>query len=130
MPGLRNLQLFGNLLANTGLKVILDNCPNLEHLDLRQCLNVHFVGDLEKQCSERIKVLRRPNDSTHDYLYDVLFYDTDSSGDDYPEDDDSYPYDFTSDEDNYFPASYHPDYYLYDIDDCPFEIDVFGFTSL
>ncbi|KAG2331371.1 hypothetical protein Bca52824_002551 [Brassica carinata] len=42
---------------------------SLEHLDLRQCFNVNFVGDLEKWCSERIKVLRRPNDSTEDYPY-------------------------------------------------------------
>ncbi|CAH8350421.1 unnamed protein product [Eruca vesicaria subsp. sativa] len=60
---------------DTGLNAILDNCPNLEHLDLRQCFNVNIVGDLEKRCSERIKVLRHPDDSTHDYPYDATVID-------------------------------------------------------
>ncbi|ESQ38043.1 hypothetical protein EUTSA_v10029275mg, partial [Eutrema salsugineum] len=55
MSGLRHLQLFRNRLTETGLTAILDHCPNLEHLDLRQCFNVYFDGDLEKWCSERIK---------------------------------------------------------------------------
>ncbi|CAA7046996.1 unnamed protein product [Microthlaspi erraticum] len=66
MHGLRHLQIFGNYLTNTGLNAILDNCPNLEYLDLRRCFNLHLAGDLEKRCSQRIKYLRRPNDSTHD----------------------------------------------------------------
>ncbi|KAF8116455.1 hypothetical protein N665_0017s0015 [Sinapis alba] len=45
MPGLRFLQLVGNMLSDIGLKAILDNCPNLEHLDLRQCFKVKLVGD-------------------------------------------------------------------------------------
>ncbi|CAN6853365.1 unnamed protein product [Brassica oleracea] len=60
MHGLRNLKLLGNSLTDDGLKAILDNCPDLEHLDLGHCLNVNFSGDLEKRCSERIKVLGRP----------------------------------------------------------------------
>ena len=67
MHGLRFLQLVGNSLTDAGLKAILDNCPHLEHLDLRKCFNVYFSGDLERRCSERIKVLRRPNDSAHEY---------------------------------------------------------------
>uniref|UniRef100_A0A0D3E0B8 FBD domain-containing protein n=1 Tax=Brassica oleracea var. oleracea TaxID=109376 RepID=A0A0D3E0B8_BRAOL len=55
MHGLRNLKLLGNSLTDDGLKAILDNCPDLEHLDLGHCLNVNFSGDLEKRCSERIK---------------------------------------------------------------------------
>ncbi|KAG2330786.1 hypothetical protein Bca52824_001966 [Brassica carinata] len=73
MPRLSHLQLFGNMLSDIGLNAILDNCPNLEHLDLRHCLNINFAGDLEKRCSERIKVIRRPNDSTLDYPYQILF---------------------------------------------------------
>ena len=77
MPGLHNLQLFGNKLTDAGLNAIIDHCLNLEHLDLRQCFNVNIVGDLEKRCSERVKVLRRPNDSTHDYPYEeVLVFNT------------------------------------------------------
>lgn len=40
MPGLRHLQLFGNKLTEAGLNAILDSCPNLEHLDLRNCYNL------------------------------------------------------------------------------------------
>ena len=59
MPELRHIQLFGNILTNTGLTAILDGCPHLEHLDLRKCFNVRLEGDLEKRCSERIKDLKR-----------------------------------------------------------------------
>ncbi|KAJ4876518.1 F-box protein SKIP19 [Raphanus sativus] len=87
MHGLSFFQLVGNCLTHAGLNAILDNCPYLEHLDLRLCLNLtNLVGDLEKRCSERIKVLRRPIDSTHDYPYDVYFYEDDPFEDDYPED--------------------------------------------
>ncbi|XP_019084348.1 PREDICTED: putative F-box/LRR-repeat protein 23 [Camelina sativa] len=78
MPELRHLQLLGNALTNAGLNAILDGCPHLEHLDLRQCSNIHLVGDLEKRCLEKVKVLRRPNDSTADYPYDTSVLDTDS----------------------------------------------------
>ncbi|CAA7046999.1 unnamed protein product [Microthlaspi erraticum] len=82
MRGLVHLQLFGNYLTNAGLNAILDNCPNLEHLDLRQCFNLNLVGDLEKRCSERIKVVRRPNDSTHDYPFDATVFECDPSSSD------------------------------------------------
>ncbi|KAL1188340.1 F-box protein SKIP19 [Cardamine amara subsp. amara] len=88
-PNLKTLKLFGNGLSDTGLNAILDNCPNLEHLDLRQCFNVKLVGDLEKRCFERIKVVRRPHDSTHDYPYDATVIDIGSS------EDDDYPYGFS-----------------------------------
>ncbi|VVB07128.1 unnamed protein product [Arabis nemorensis] len=66
IPKLRHLQLFGNCLTDVGVNVILDKCPHLEDLDLRKCFNVNFVGNLEKRCSERIKSLRRPDDSIAD----------------------------------------------------------------
>ncbi|CAN6969869.1 F-box protein SKIP19 [Brassica rapa] len=69
MPELRHLQLVGNTLTNRGLTAILDGCPHLEHLDLRKCFNVRLEGDLEKRCSERIRELRRPDDSTADHPY-------------------------------------------------------------
>lgn len=81
MPGLRHLQLFGDRLTDVGLNAILDGCPNLEHLDLRQCFNVDLVGDLEKRCLERVKVVRRPNDSVHDYPFDATVNDVSSSDD-------------------------------------------------
>ncbi|CAE6137728.1 unnamed protein product [Arabidopsis arenosa] len=77
MPKLRHLQLFGNGLSDTGLNAILDSCLTLEHLDLRRCFNVNLIGDLQKRCSERVKVVRHPNDSTHDI-------DIGSSEDEYP----------------------------------------------
>ncbi|KAJ4876481.1 F-box protein SKIP19 [Raphanus sativus] len=73
MPELRHLQLVGNTLTNTGLTAILDGCPHLEDLDLRKCFNVRLAGDLEKRCSERIKELRRPDDSTADHPYGFKF---------------------------------------------------------
>ncbi|CAA7047000.1 unnamed protein product [Microthlaspi erraticum] len=84
MPRLRHLQIFGNRLTDVGLNAILEKCPCLEHLDLRQCFNVNLVGDLEKLCLEKIKVVRRPNDSTRDYPYDATVNDLDSSDDEYP----------------------------------------------
>ncbi|CAA7024596.1 unnamed protein product [Microthlaspi erraticum] len=81
MPELRQLQLLANRLTNTGLNAILDNCPHLEHLDLRQCLNIKLSeGDLEKRCLERIKDFRPPNDSTADCPFHVAFDDTNDEG--------------------------------------------------
>ncbi|VVB14225.1 unnamed protein product [Arabis nemorensis] len=71
MPELRHLQLLGNGLTNVGLNAILDNCSHSEHLDLRHCININLVGDLEKRCSEKIKVLRRPHDSTYDCPFSI-----------------------------------------------------------
>ncbi|ESQ29536.1 hypothetical protein EUTSA_v10023830mg, partial [Eutrema salsugineum] len=89
MSGLRHLQLFGNKLTDAGLNAILDSCPNLEHLDLRQ-----FV--------------RRPNDSIHDYPFDATINDVDSSEDDYP-----YGFsdvDMVSDDEFYYDLSGASDY--------------------
>ncbi|KAJ4824237.1 hypothetical protein Tsubulata_018058, partial [Turnera subulata] len=70
MPELRHLMIFGNLLTNDGLKAILDGCPHLESLDLRQCFNLKLEeGGLGRRCAERIKVLLLPNDSTAGYPF-------------------------------------------------------------
>ncbi|KAJ4824236.1 hypothetical protein Tsubulata_018056 [Turnera subulata] len=72
MPELRHLKIFGNLLTNDGLKAILDGCPHLESLDLRQCFNLKLEeGGLGRRCAERIKVLLLPNDSTVGYPFDA-----------------------------------------------------------
>ncbi|CAL5346397.1 F-box protein SKIP19-like [Camellia sinensis] len=86
MPGLHDLQLFGNKMTNDGLQAILNGCPHLESLDLRQCFNVHLVGPFGKRCSERVKVLQRPYDPTDDYEFDttVCDDDEDSFDDEYP----------------------------------------------
>jgi hypothetical protein len=85
MPELRSLQLFGDKLTNDGLQAILDGCPHLESLDLRQCFNVILAGDLGKRCAGQIKHLRRPLDSTDDYeFYSKLDDDYGSFDGDYP----------------------------------------------
>ncbi|KAF8024555.1 hypothetical protein BT93_F1659 [Corymbia citriodora subsp. variegata] len=74
MHGLRHLQLFGNNMTNEGLEVILDGCPHLEFLDLRECSNVDMEGDLGNRCTEQIKDLRRPDDRTDDYEFHSYHY--------------------------------------------------------
>ncbi|RZC44298.1 hypothetical protein C5167_037244 [Papaver somniferum] len=83
MPQLRHLHLFGNKLTNAGLRGILDGCPHLESLDLRQCFNLNLEGDLLKSCRERLIKLRLPNDSTDDYEFDASI-DGGSYDEDYP----------------------------------------------
>ncbi|KAK3039748.1 hypothetical protein RJ639_027405 [Escallonia herrerae] len=74
MPGIRCLQLIGNMLTNSGLQAILDRCHCLESLDLRQCLNVNIGGDIRKICAERIKELRSPYDSMEDYPFAAVIW--------------------------------------------------------
>ena len=83
MPALRHLQLFGNKLTNDGLLAILDGCPNLESLDLRQCFNVSLVGSLGRRCAEQIKDLRLPYDPIDDYPFEAE-NDYGSLDEDYP----------------------------------------------
>ncbi|KAH7654337.1 F-box and leucine-rich repeat protein 2/20 [Dioscorea alata] len=71
MHELRHLQLIGDLLTNTGLLAILDNCPHLESLDIRCCFNVRIDGDLSRRLS-RIKEVRVPTDSTEDCDFSVM----------------------------------------------------------
>ncbi|KAJ8561168.1 hypothetical protein K7X08_027358 [Anisodus acutangulus] len=84
MPELHHLQLFGNKMTNEGLEAILNGCPHLESLDLRRCLNVHLGGDVGKRCSQQIKYLRHPQDSTEDYGLDTEMTDCESFDEDYP----------------------------------------------
>ncbi|KAK1409572.1 hypothetical protein QVD17_36099 [Tagetes erecta] len=60
---LRHLELIGNNMTSIGLQVILDNCHDLETLDLRACFNLDLKGDLGKKCCEQIKHLKLPKDS-------------------------------------------------------------------
>ncbi|KAK2980547.1 hypothetical protein RJ640_015932 [Escallonia rubra] len=81
MPGLRYLQLIGSKITNRCLQAILDKCPHLEYLDLRQCLKLRLEGNMGKLCSDQIKDFRHPNDSTDDYEFatPVLEYTDDNS---------------------------------------------------
>ncbi|KAL3739484.1 hypothetical protein ACJRO7_020836 [Eucalyptus globulus] len=83
MHGLHHLQLFGNKMTNEGLKAILDSCPHLEYLDLRQCFNIYMEGDLGRRCTEQIKDLRNPYDPTDDYEFDAAILNDESFDDDY-----------------------------------------------
>ncbi|KAK6150118.1 hypothetical protein DH2020_017643 [Rehmannia glutinosa] len=70
MPNLCHLQLFANYMKN-GLQALLDGCPRLESLDIRQCYRVDLSGDLGERCFQRIKNLRLPHDSVDDYRWDA-----------------------------------------------------------
>jgi hypothetical protein len=80
MSELRCLQLFGNMLTDDGLQAILDGCPHLESLDLRECFSISFAGNLERRCAEQIKDLRLPHDSTDDYEFNAYRSFDDVSG--------------------------------------------------
>ncbi|CAK9164410.1 unnamed protein product [Ilex paraguariensis] len=84
MPELRHLQLFGNKMTNDGLQAILDGCPQLESLDLRLCFNVNLAGSLGRRCSEQIKDLRHPDDSTEDYGFYAEISECESCDEEYP----------------------------------------------
>ncbi|KAK2980549.1 hypothetical protein RJ640_015934 [Escallonia rubra] len=92
MPELRHLQLFGSMMTDNGLGAILDKCPHLESLDLRQCFNVSLAGDVGKRCFERIKDLKRPHDSTDGCGFYTQPVDSDSDSDsEYDGYDDDHP---------------------------------------
>ncbi|KAL6198453.1 hypothetical protein ACLB2K_028242 [Fragaria x ananassa] len=55
-----------NQLTNKGLCAILDGCPHLESLDLRQCFNLKLGGKLGRRCVDQVKKLRHPHDSVND----------------------------------------------------------------
>ncbi|KAK7303083.1 hypothetical protein RJT34_13982 [Clitoria ternatea] len=120
MPELRHLQLFGNKLTDDGLLAILDGCPHLESLDLRQCFNVTFSGSLGRRCTEQIKDLRRPYDPIDDYPFEAEV--------DYGSLDEDYPsgisdIDFLSDDDyDYYEFSGGSDFSEYDDYDHYYEI--------
>jgi len=73
MSELPHVQLFGNKLTNDGLQAILDGCPHLESLDLRQCFNVNLAGNLGSRCAKQIKDLRHSRDSTA-FDAELLYY--------------------------------------------------------
>lgn len=48
MHRLRSLQLFSISLTSTGLETILDNCPQLESLDIRRCFTLNMVPSVPR----------------------------------------------------------------------------------
>ena len=65
MHELRSLQLFRIDLSNGGLAAILDCCPHLEYLDIRNCRNVSMDDNILRAKCARIKTkkLRTYGDS-------------------------------------------------------------------
>jgi hypothetical protein len=86
MPGLLSLQLLGDHLDNEGLSAILDNCPHLELLDLRGCLNIRMDGSLRLKCAwvngEKLCRYILTDDRVH-FCVDQLALSYDKSTDDY-----------------------------------------------
>ncbi|KAF8693955.1 hypothetical protein HU200_038600 [Digitaria exilis] len=70
MHELRSLQLFRINLSNEGLVAILDGCPHLEYLDVRNCCNIIMDDTLRAKCA-RIKkkklLVYRSNDECMDF---------------------------------------------------------------
>ncbi|KAK9061247.1 hypothetical protein SSX86_018427 [Deinandra increscens subsp. villosa] len=83
LPELRHLELIGNCMTNIGLEKILDNCHQLETLDLRSCFNTDIKGDLGEKCCKQIKNLKLPNDSLEGCPYSYALVDNESDDDDY-----------------------------------------------
>lgn len=71
MHGLCSLQLFGNPIANAGLEIILDNCPNLESLDIRHCFNLNMGEETMRAKCNWIKIVKLPDDPTDDCDFQV-----------------------------------------------------------
>ncbi|KAF9609903.1 hypothetical protein IFM89_018996 [Coptis chinensis] len=57
MPQLRHLTLLVNCLSNDGLRAIIDGCPYLEYLELRQW-HIKFEVELIEKCVSRIRDVR------------------------------------------------------------------------
>ncbi|XP_047938802.1 putative F-box/LRR-repeat protein 23 [Salvia hispanica] len=70
MPNLRHLQPWGLKMTNEGLEAILNGCPHLESLNLRQCRGLVLQWDLVKRC-KRIKDLKLPIYCTSDFSRQV-----------------------------------------------------------
>ena len=82
MPRLQDLQLIGNNLTNDGLMAILDRCPRLQSLDIRQCFNLRMDDAMKSRCA-RITSLKLPHDPITDFKYRAYIA---SSGDEYGSD--------------------------------------------
>ncbi|KQJ94521.1 putative F-box/LRR-repeat protein 23 [Brachypodium distachyon] len=68
MPELQYLQLIGNNLTNDGLMAILDHCPHIQSLDIRQCYNIQMDDAMKYKCA-RIGNLKLPHDPISDFKY-------------------------------------------------------------
>ncbi|CAL5203196.1 unnamed protein product [Lathyrus oleraceus] len=60
MPGLRHLSFSRIVFDNDQLFAILDGCPLIESLDLRNCLIRHLSPSVKKRCRKQIKDFQLP----------------------------------------------------------------------
>ncbi|CAM0908157.1 unnamed protein product [Alopecurus aequalis] len=51
MHGLRSLEIVDDYLGNGGLTAIIENCPHLEYLKMRDCYNINMDADLTAKCA-------------------------------------------------------------------------------
>lgn len=111
MPNLQHLKLFGNKMKNEGLEAILDGCPHLKSLDIRQCFSVNLEGNLGKRCSKQIEHVRYPCDSTEDYEWDSELYDCETLYDNYLSETNYYSFSLGDYDDFFdpFDGDYYPD---------------------
>jgi F-box/leucine-rich repeat protein 2/20 len=72
MSRLCRLGIQGNSLTYVGLLAILDKCPFLQYLDVRECYNLYLTESLRKRFSEQIKHLRLPirNKAYEEFVYE------------------------------------------------------------
>ncbi|GLJ48127.1 hypothetical protein SUGI_1016180 [Cryptomeria japonica] len=62
MPNLKHLEIKFSKLSPKGLRILVDGCPNLEHLDLFGCLNLRSRElDEVTANAKNLKVLIKPN---------------------------------------------------------------------
>ncbi|CAO2176185.1 unnamed protein product [Urochloa humidicola] len=71
MTGLRTLQLLHSNISNQVLTAILDGCPHLDSLDIRQCSYVKMDATMKARLA-RIMSLRLPCEPMDDYLPELL----------------------------------------------------------
>lgn len=70
MPGLHHLKISGSMPSEEGVLAILDGCPLLESLDLKECYCFYNSGRLEKRCRENVKDFRPPSLHCYSSHYD------------------------------------------------------------
>ncbi|KAI5075725.1 hypothetical protein GOP47_0009801 [Adiantum capillus-veneris] len=80
MQQLQHLEMAYGLLSIDGLKALLENCRDLQHLDLRGCWHLDMEESLVSEATKRIKVFLSP--VVEDDIYDISDYDIDYEDDD------------------------------------------------
>jgi hypothetical protein len=88
MHRLRSLKLVHGNLSNQGLAAIIDNCPHLEYLTIRDCCNVRMDANLTAKCA-RIRVDYHEYFPSYELCKCCFFSPINAFNDDgYPYDDD------------------------------------------